>query len=85
MSSVNNRQAAEDHNIKLVLERRLRSQIEILNRKAVQAMAASVARTGNPPNFYKYEDALQVILERHYDLVSRTFIERINQQVLAED
>lgn len=85
MSSVNNRQAAEDHNIKLVLERRLRNQIDILNRKAVQMFVASVARTNNPPNFYKYEDALYTILERHYDLVSRTFIERINQQVLIAE
>jgi predicted kinase len=79
------RQAAEDHNIKLVLESRLRAKINALNEKIIREFTASVARIGNIPNFFKYEDALEKILTQHDQLVASVFIERINRQVEAEE
>lgn len=75
------KQAAEDHNIKLVLERRLRTKIDKLNAKAVRTYVISVARNGHIPNFYRYEDELRKILEVHDRLVASIFVDRINMMV----
>lgn len=48
-------------------------------------MTITVARTNSVPNFYKYEDALQRLMDRHYQLVASVFTDQINQMVLAEE
>ena len=78
-------QAAADHNLKLVLERRLRTDIDKLNVRTVREYTRAVSSFGVPPNFFKYEDDLQKILTRHDNLVATVFTDRINKMVLAEE
>ncbi len=78
-------QAAADHNLKLVLESRLRDDINKLNERAVRDFLRSITSVGVPPSFFQYENNLQKILDRHDVLVATVFTDRINQMVLAEE
>lgn len=75
---------AIDLNIKLMLERRLRTIINKFHNKIATQLEQSIRKTGDVQDFYASGLELESILNSHYTLVGEIFATRINTMVLQE-